>query len=178
MLFGSAVVSVGEDLLSGNDVLLKHLTEENVVDFDVMCRQTVVQETWWEHHVVSLEPELGSILGIKDSLVSLVLESASSQNHHGAPEIAEQSGVVEWSIAQTSQELAAMWSSYCVPVESLYPEVVDNLECSEEGVGAVLSFADLQVLENSTNETWSGGESLVNEVLETTSVFKDPVLKP
>ena len=52
------------------DILFKHFGEENVVDFDIMRRESVMQETWWEHHIVSVEPEFGAILSVEHVLVS------------------------------------------------------------------------------------------------------------
>ena len=37
-------VSLLEEFFSGNDILLEHLSEENVVDFDIMCRESVMEE--------------------------------------------------------------------------------------------------------------------------------------
>ena len=88
------LVSLGKDILSGLDVLLDHLTEENVVDFNVMRRESVVQETRREHHVVSVEPELSSVLLVELVLFTGVGELAPSEDHSCGPEVAEESGVV------------------------------------------------------------------------------------
>ena len=70
LLLFAAEISFGKDIFSSVDILLKHFGEENVVDFDIMCRESVMQETWWEHHVVSVEPEFGAILSVEHVLVS------------------------------------------------------------------------------------------------------------
>ena len=171
------LVSLGKQFLSGHDVLLQHLAEEDVVDLDVMCRHPVVQETGWEHHVVPVEPKVGAVLVVESVLVSLVLESASGDDHCSAPEVAEQGGVVQRSVAETCQESASNWSGGSVDMEDLHPEVVDDLEGSEESVLTVLSSSHLDALEESSDEAWSSGESFVDQVLEATCVFENPVLE-
>ena len=102
LFLGGAEVSLGQELSSGADVLSHHLAEEDVVDFDIMRRQSVVEEGWWEHHSVLLEPELSSILHIEGILLSCIVKSASSEHHHCTPAVTEQGRVVKWPIAETS----------------------------------------------------------------------------
>ena len=99
MLFLTASISFVQDFLSGNDILFKHLGEKDVVDFNVMCRNSIVEETWWEHHLISVIPELNTILRVEVHLISSVDESASSENTEGGPEVAEKSWVVQWTVA-------------------------------------------------------------------------------
>ena len=89
LLLGGELISLKKNFFSSGDVFLEHFTEENVVDLNIMCRESVVEEVGWEHHVVSVEPEVSAILIVESILISLVLESASSDNHCGAPEVAE-----------------------------------------------------------------------------------------
>ena len=70
VLLNGAKVSLGEEIFSSDDVFLHHFAKENVIDLDVMCRNPVVEERWWEHHVVSIEPEFSSILGVEHVGVS------------------------------------------------------------------------------------------------------------
>jgi hypothetical protein len=63
-------------------------------------------------------------------------------------------------------------------VIDLNPEVVDDSECSVEGVLAVLTRANLDSFEDPPNEAASFGESLVDEVLNGPYVFEEPSLKP
>ena len=88
-------ISFGKELLSNGDISLEHLGEEDVIDFNIMCRESVMEERWWEHHVVSVIPELDAILGIEAILLTRFGESASSENEDGSETIGEKTGVVE-----------------------------------------------------------------------------------
>ena len=81
------LISLSENFSSSDHIFLNHFSEINVVDFDIMCRKSVMEETWWEHHVVSIEPEFNSVLGVEDILVSCFFKSASTQDHTGSPEV-------------------------------------------------------------------------------------------
>ena len=116
LLLFTAEISLSKDLLSCNDVLLEHLGEEDVVDLNVMCRNSIVQEVWWEHHVVSIEPELDTVLGVESDIVSSVLESASGEDHSGGPEVAEKTWVVQRSIS-SAEESGSDWSHVSVDTE-------------------------------------------------------------
>ena len=59
-------VTLSENALPGHLVLLHHLNAEDVVDFNVMGTESVMQEVWWEHHVVTLEPEFWVVLRIEE----------------------------------------------------------------------------------------------------------------
>ena len=59
-------VSFSKNLSSSDLVLLDHLDGEDVIDFDVMSRDHVVEEVRGEHHVVSAEPELRSVLVVEE----------------------------------------------------------------------------------------------------------------
>ena len=37
-------ISIGQKFLSSNDIFFHHLAEENVVDLNVMCRESVMEE--------------------------------------------------------------------------------------------------------------------------------------
>ena len=52
----AAGFSLSKDFLSGNYVLFSHFIEVDVVNFDKVCRETVVKQIGWEDHVVSKEP--------------------------------------------------------------------------------------------------------------------------
>ena len=77
VLLKAVLVSFGKNFLSGDNVFLHHLAEEDVIDFNIMCRKSVMQETWREHHVVSIVPEGDSVLGVECLLISSSLESDS-----------------------------------------------------------------------------------------------------
>ena len=165
LLLGRALVSLVKNLLSRNDVLLHHLACENVIDFDEMCRESIVEEVRWEHHVVSVEPELSTVLGVEHVLVPSLLESAPGQHHGSGPEEDVQASVVQWAIA-SADESGSDWSHDTIDSEDAHPHVVDHSEGTVEHVVRVLSLAHLQGLENSANETWSLGQSLVYQELK------------
>lgn len=65
LLLIAALLSFGEHFFSCDLVSLDHLDGENVIDFNVMGRDTVVQEVGWEHHIVPLVPELWVVLRVE-----------------------------------------------------------------------------------------------------------------
>ena len=166
LLFLCAWISLGQDISSSSDVFLHHLSEEDVVNFDIMCRKSVVQETWWEHHVVSLEPELGTILWVEGLHVSSSTESASGEDHSGTPEVAEQSTIVQWSVSKRSEEPWTDWSHQTIDLEDLHEEPIDHSEWSMESVLTIFSFTHFESLEDSTNKTGSSSKSFINKVLK------------
>ena len=91
-------LSVGENFLSGDLVALEHLDVEDVVDFDVMSGESVVQERGREHHVIASIPELGVVLGVEHAQVSASDESESGDDEASEPEPHEHAGVVEGSL--------------------------------------------------------------------------------
>ena len=135
-----------------------------------------MEETWREHHVVSIEPELGSILSVEHVLVSRLAESASSHDHARGPDVYVKSRVVKRTIS-SSEEPRSNWSHDSVDSEDAHPHVVDHSESSVEGMLGVFSLAHLEALEDSTNKAWSNGESLIHEVLKASSVSQKPSLK-
>ena len=84
-------ISFSENFLSGDDIFLNLLHKEYIIDFNKVSRHSIVQKAWWEHHVVSFEPELDSILRVELRDLSCLLESASSKDKHGRPEVNVQS---------------------------------------------------------------------------------------
>ena len=171
-----ALVSFSEDLLSGNDVLPQHFVEKDVVDFDVMCRESVVQERWREHHVIPVEPELNTVLGVELVLISRFGESKSSENHKSSEEVDEHTSVIEGSVS-CSEESGANRSHATVDLEHTHPEVVDNSESSVQSVGAVLSLAHLNLGEDFTNDSGSLSKSFVDNILEVGCVGEEPLLE-
>ena len=84
-------ISLSENFLSGNDIFLNLFDKEYIIDLDKVSRHSVVQKAWWEHHVISFEPELDSILRVKLRDLSSLLKSASGEDEHGRPEVDVQS---------------------------------------------------------------------------------------
>lgn len=108
-VFGSSLIirvsfSFFEDFLSCKLVSLHHLNCENVVDFDVVSRDSVVQEVGWEHHVVSGVPELRVILSVEGHGVSGTDESETRHDQDGGPEVHEESGVVQGTLGNSENE--------------------------------------------------------------------------
>ena len=161
--------------MSGHDVLLHHLAEEDVVDFDIMGRETVVKERWWEHHVVSVEPELSSILCVEHVLVSGLAESASGENEHGCGEVDKETGVVKSAI-HVSEESGTNGTHSSIDSEDRHPHVVYHSKSSVEGMSGVLSLAHLEGLEEPTNNSRSLSQSLIYEVLKRAGIFEEPGL--
>ena len=135
-----------------------------------------MEETWWEHHVVSIKPELGSILSVEHVLISRLVESASSENHASSPDIDVKSGVVQWTVSG-SKESRSNRTHDTIDSEDAHPHVVDNSESSMESMLGVFSLAHLKSLEDSSNKTWSNSELLVYEILKTSGVSQEESLK-
>ena len=169
-------ISFIKEFLSSYDVFLHHFTEENIVDFNIMCRQSVVQETWWEHQIVSLKPEQGTILTVEHSLISSMSESASGEDHSCAPKVAVECWVVQWAVAKVGKESRSNWSHDSIHMEDLHDKPVDDSEDSMEGVCAVLSLSYFDALEDSSDEAWSSSKSFINEVLKSSSVSQEKLL--
>ena len=169
-------ISIGQKFLSSNDILFHHFAEENVVDLNVMCRNPVVEETWWEHHVISIIPELGTVLSVEHILVSRFVESASSKDHASSPDVDVKSGVVQWTVSG-SKESRSNRTHDTIDSEDAHPHVVDNSESSMEGMLGIFSLTHLESLEDSSNEAWSNSKLLVHEVLKASCVSQEPSLK-
>ena len=92
-----------------------------------------MEETWWEHHVVSIKPELGSILSVEHVLVSRFVESASSEDHASSPDVDVKARVVQWTVS-SSEESRSNWTHDTIDSEDAHQHVVDNSESSMEGV--------------------------------------------
>ena len=177
LLLLRTVVSLGKDLLSGDDVLLHHFAEEDVVDFDVMRRETVVQERRREHHVVSVEPKLSSILGVEHVLVSGFTESASGENKHGCSEVDKETRVVKSAI-HVPEETRTNGTHGSIDSEDRHPHVVDHSESSVESVSRILSLAHFKAFVYSANNARSGSQPLINEVLQWACIFEQHGLEP
>ena len=70
LLFLGVKITFGQDVFSNRDILANLFIEENLVDLNVMSRSSMIKETWWEHHIVSVVPELNTILSIEGSGIS------------------------------------------------------------------------------------------------------------
>ena len=141
----------------------QHLCEENGIDFDIMCREPVMKETWWEHHVVSVEPELSSILGIELILISSVVKSAPGKDASRGEDIDKKTGVVKGSIC-VSRESGTNGSHSTKDLVNRHPQIVHHSEGSMEGVGSILSLAHLNTLEDSSDKSWSCCKLIINKM--------------
>ena len=90
--------SLIENFLSGGLILLEHLNGEDVVDLDIMSRDSVVQETGWEHHVVSGVPELWVVLVVEGHVVSDATETESGDDGRSQETPHVEAGVVQGTI--------------------------------------------------------------------------------
>lgn len=80
-LFLSASVSLSQDLTTGHVILFEHFNSENVIDLNIMGRDTIVKEVGWEHHVVTSIPELRLILLIEGKYIAMSNETESSEDN-------------------------------------------------------------------------------------------------
>tara|TARA_B110000305_G_C19090444_1_gene470507 strand:+ start:355 stop:564 length:210 start_codon:yes stop_codon:yes gene_type:complete len=63
-----------------------------------MSRDALVQETWWEHHVVSIKPELNAILSVERGSFTSVSHSASSEDTARRKQVDVETTIVNWPI--------------------------------------------------------------------------------
>ena len=132
-----------------------------------MCGHPIVQETWREHHIVPVIPELNTILSIECARLSCLVDAASCENHSCAPGVDPQTSVVDWAIG-ISEESGANRPHDTVHFEYSHPNKVDHSESSVQSVSSVLSWANLDSFEESSNWSTSWSHDIVDEVLETT----------
>eukprot|EP00352_Strombidinopsis_acuminata_P005119 CAMPEP_0176360624 /NCGR_PEP_ID=MMETSP0126-20121128/17210_1 /TAXON_ID=141414 ORGANISM="Strombidinopsis acuminatum, Strain SPMC142" /NCGR_SAMPLE_ID=MMETSP0126 /ASSEMBLY_ACC=CAM_ASM_000229 /LENGTH=168 /DNA_ID=CAMNT_0017715919 /DNA_START=41 /DNA_END=547 /DNA_ORIENTATION=- len=99
-------ISLSENFLADVLVLANHLNRENVVDFNPVSRDSVLQEARGEHHVVTSKPELGVILAVEIHNVTGADETESAENHEGDEQVKGNTRVVQGTIldAEESRE--------------------------------------------------------------------------
>ncbi len=150
-----------------------------MIDLNVVSRDAVVQEVGWEHHVVSLVPELGVVLVIELQDVACADEAESRHNEEGEPEPHEEGRVVEGARRDTDDQARKGGAHHTEGVVDLHPVVVDNAEGAEGRVLRVLALAHLEVASNLTNEAASLSKALVVDVLDhlESTGFQEPALK-
>jgi hypothetical protein len=158
-------VALGKDLLAGRLISLHHLDGEDVIDLNVMSRDAVVQEVGWEHHVVSLVPELGVVLVVEVQDIASTDETEAGADEECQPEPHEQGRVVEGALGNTDDNAREDGSENSEDVIDLNPVVVNNAESAASGVLRVLAFTHLEVTSNLTDETASLGKAFVVDVL-------------
>jgi len=157
--------TVSKDLLACDLIAFHHLNSEDVVDLDVMGGDAVVQEVRWEHHVVSLVPELGVVLVIELQDVAGADETEARHDQESQPEPHEQSTVVQGPLGGADNETREHGPHNAQGVIDLNPVVVDHTEGAAEGVLRVLTLAHLDGTSHLTDETGSLGEALINNEL-------------
>jgi hypothetical protein len=170
-------ITLSEDLHTGTLVLLHHFNSENVVDFDVVGGDAVVQEVGREHHIVASIPELGLVLRVEEQDISGTNEVETRHDCHGGEAVDEETGVVQRTV-RIVDETRECGSHHSVDLVDLNPVVVGDLECSAHRVRAHVTRSHLQKLEDGANEAASLGETLVDEVLETSRVPEEERLEP
>ena len=60
-----ALLALVKDFLASCNVLSEHFSAEDVIDFNVMRRESVVHEGRWEHDVKAGVPEHGAVLSLE-----------------------------------------------------------------------------------------------------------------
>ena len=71
-----------------------------------------------------------------------------------------------------AKEPTTNWSHGSIYSENTHPHVVDNPESSMEGMSTIFSLAHFHGFEEPTDDSRSLSQSLVDQILETPSVFK------
>ena len=122
-------ITLSEDLHTGTLVLLHHFNRENVVDFDVVGGDAVVQEVGREHHVVASIPKLGLVLRVEEQDISGTNEVETRHDCHGGEAVDEETGVVQRTV-RIVNETRECGSHHSVDLVDLNPVVVGDLECS------------------------------------------------
>ena len=165
----SAGISLGEHFPAGKVVLLEHFDCKNVINLDVMGRQTVLEVVGREHHAVTRVPELRLVLLVECQHVAVSDEAELGQNHGRGHPPDEDTRVVEWAIlhAHKPGQVLALHSHNMVHHN---PIIVDHLRKSEQTVVPVLPLADLEELEQASDCALSLSKSLVDHVLESLCV--------
>ena len=131
-------VTLSKDLNASTLVLLHHLDGENVVDFDVVGGDAVVQEVGREHHVVASVPKLRVVLGIEKQNVARADETEPTEHHHAAEQIHKQTREVQRSVLH-AHEAREDGTHHAELLVDHYPEIVGYAESSKQCVRAVLA---------------------------------------
>ena len=174
--FLSACISLSQDLSASDLVLSDHFDGEDVIDLDVMGRDAVMKEVWWEHHVVTRVPELGLILLIEGENVARSDEAESTQDHVGAEEPNEKARIIKWSVWYSDKPRKDVTLNGHVLVNRNPEEVADFKE-SECRVVSIFTLSNPECLEKVSDATWSWRKSLIDNVLEALRVSKQPALE-
>lgn len=159
-------LALREDLLAGSLISLHHLNGEDVVDLNVVSGDAVVQEVGWEHHVVSLVPELGVVLVVEVQDIASADEAEAGADQEGEPEPHEEGGVVEGPLRDADEDAREDWSEGSKHVIDLDPVEVNNAEGAAGSVLRVLTLTHFEVAGNLADETASLGKALVVDVLD------------
>lgn len=163
--FFRAGLTLIEHLLADNLILLMHLDKIDVVDFDKVSRDAVVQEAWWEHHTVTLVPEFGRVLSVEHENVSGASETETGNDTGSDENPNHKAGEVDWRLSDT--HITGHDSSHTSwKLESHNIEPVAELEHWWERVLSVLALTKSVETEESTDHAGSLGEVVVPEVLE------------
>lgn len=102
-LFGGAKFSLGEDLSTGSLISPQHLDGIDVIDLNEMGRQPIVEEAWWENHVISSVPELWLILGIESQHVLRSNEPEGRNDIQSGKHVGEHGRVVHGTSGHSQQ---------------------------------------------------------------------------
>ena len=175
-LLRRASLSLIDDLLANTDILLHHLDAVDMVNLNEMSRETVVEEVRWEHHTVASVPELGLILLVEVHDFTAACESESAEYHVSCYSPNEKTRVVQRSILQANKARED-GSLHAQSLVNHQPPVVHKTHHAPKRVATILALAHLKCRENAADRSTSLGEALVDEVLESSSSAKHPVLE-
>ncbi len=141
-----------------------------------MGGHAVVQERRREEHLVAPVPEVGVVLMVEDQVVPNVVHAESAAAAQSAKEPKQQAGVVQRAVVR-ADEAGQDRAGGRHEVVGHYKPDVEEAHNPAEGMLAVLTRADLEVVEQAAKETGALGEALVDKVLQAGRVGQDPLLE-
>ena len=153
--------TLSKNLLTSNLVLFHHLNTEDVIDFDVVSREAVVQEVRREHHVVALVPEFRVILRVEPHNVARAHEAETRKNKHSCEHPHENASDVDRATSHANKTREGI-AHRCKDLVAGNPVPVCDLHYTEEGVLGHLSFSELVEVEELADETTAFGEAFIH----------------
>ena len=103
LLIVRALLALIENLLTSRNVLFEHLSSEDVIDFDVMSRESVVHEAGWEHDVKAGVPVHGIVLTLEVQEFFAAGNVESGQDRQGDEEPDEETREVDWALSDSDR---------------------------------------------------------------------------
>lgn len=175
-LFFRASFSFLLDNSLGLDNLASHLHGEDVVDFDVMRGEAIVEERRGEEHLVALVPKLGLILHVEREDVTRVVKPETSEDRICGDNPHENARVVQRSSLH-AKESGSDGSHGSENVVDHDPPVVAGLEPPAQGVATVLALAHRQPGKDLTDGATALRQTLIHQILHRLRIGKQPSLE-